>query len=71
VAIARALAMEPAVLLLDEPTSALDEGRMEQLLELLAGLRDGGLAVVAVTHDADFAGALAPRVLSLAGVVLR
>jgi ABC-type polar amino acid transport system ATPase subunit len=71
VAIARALAMEPAVLLLDEPTSALDEGRVGQLLELLAGLRRGGLAIVAVTHDADFATALAPRVLSLAAGVLR
>ncbi|HEY0713921.1 MAG TPA: ATP-binding cassette domain-containing protein [Polyangia bacterium] len=65
VAIARALAMEPKVLLMDEPTSALDDERMRQLLALLAELRRGGLAIVAVTHDADFARALAQRVLVL------
>jgi polar amino acid transport system ATP-binding protein len=65
VAIARALAMEPRVLLLDEPTSALDEARVAQLIELLGGLGRGGLAVVAVTHDPQFAAALAPRVLLL------
>jgi polar amino acid transport system ATP-binding protein len=65
VAIARALAMEPKVLLMDEPTSALDDQRMRQLLALLADLRRGGLAIVAVTHDADFARALAQRVLVL------
>jgi polar amino acid transport system ATP-binding protein len=65
VAIARALAMAPQVLLLDEPTSALDEARVAQLIELLSGLVRGGLAVAAVTHDPDFAAALAPRVLLL------
>jgi ABC-type polar amino acid transport system ATPase subunit len=67
VAIARALAMQPRVLLLDEPTSALDEGRVAQLIELLRGLVRGGLTVAAVTHDPDFAAALAPRVLLLEG----
>jgi polar amino acid transport system ATP-binding protein len=65
VAIARALAMAPQVLLLDEPTSALDEARVAQLIELLGGLVREGLAVAAVTHDPDFAAALAPRVLLL------
>ena len=65
VAIARALAMQPSVLLLDEPTSALDEARIEQLVALLGGLRDSGLALVTVTHDPRFAAALAPRVLTL------
>jgi polar amino acid transport system ATP-binding protein len=65
VAIARALAMAPQVLLLDEPTSALDEARVAQLIELLGGLVRGGLALAAVTHDPDFAAALAPRVLLL------
>jgi L-cystine transport system ATP-binding protein len=67
VAIARALAMEPQVLLLDEPTSALDEERVAQLIDLLRGLARTGLAVVAVTHDPDFAAALATRTLTLAG----
>jgi ABC-type polar amino acid transport system ATPase subunit len=65
VAIARALALTPEVLLLDEPTSALDEGRVTQLIALLRDLVRGGLAVAAVTHDPDFAAALAPRVLRL------
>ena len=58
-AIARALAMEPEVLLLDEPTSALDQERVERLAELLRGLVRGGLALVTVTHDAPFARAVA------------
>jgi polar amino acid transport system ATP-binding protein len=65
VAIARALAMEPQVLLMDEPTSALDDGRIERLTALLADLRREGLAIVAVTHDDDFARALGGRRLLL------
>jgi polar amino acid transport system ATP-binding protein len=71
VAIARALAMQPSVLLLDEPTSALDEGRVGQLTDLLTNLRHAGLALIAVTHDPDFARALTPRVLTLAFATLR
>ena len=70
-AIARALAMEPEVLLLDEPTSALDQGRVDRLTELLRGLVRGGLALVTVTHDAPFARAVAGRVLRLEGGRLR
>jgi ABC-type polar amino acid transport system ATPase subunit len=64
-AIARALAMEPEVLLLDEPTSALDDERTERLAELLRDLVGEGLAALTVTHDAGFAAALGARVLRL------
>jgi ABC-type polar amino acid transport system ATPase subunit len=64
-AIARALAMEPEILLLDEPTSALDEERSAQLAELLRGLLTEGLAALTVTHDREFAAQLGARVLKL------
>jgi ABC-type polar amino acid transport system ATPase subunit len=64
-AIARALAMGPELLLLDEPTSALDDARAERLTELLRRLVADGLALVTVTHDADFARRLGGRVLRL------
>ena len=50
-AIARALAMQPSLLLLDEPTSALDRPRATELLALLSSLQSAGLALILVTHD--------------------
>lgn len=64
-AIARALALDPQVLLLDEPTSALDAARGEDLAALLRDLVREGRAILTVTHDAAFARALDARVLRL------
>jgi len=64
-AIARALAMDPEVLLLDEPTSALDPERTERLSELLRTLRGEGVALLTVTHDVAFARALGARLFRL------
>jgi polar amino acid transport system ATP-binding protein len=64
-AIARALAMDPDVLLLDEPTSALDQGRVDDLLALLRDLAAGGLTLIAVTHDTRVEGALGGRVVTM------
>jgi energy-coupling factor transport system ATP-binding protein len=71
--VATALASAPSVLILDEPTFGQDRRTATELLALLAGLRDGGRAVCFVTHDRDFASALADRTLRLhaPGAVLR
>ena len=65
--LARALALEPDVLLLDEPTAALDEAAKEGVERTLAHLRGrAGLALVVVTHEAAQARRLADRVVRLA-----
>ena len=63
VMLARALALEPEVLLLDEPTAALDESARDAVESALAGL--GGVSMVLVTHDATQAERLASRVVRL------
>jgi putative ABC transport system ATP-binding protein len=56
-AIARALANEPTLLLADEPTGALDSAGGQEVIELLSRLHAGGQTIVLVTHDADVAAA--------------
>lgn len=67
-ALARALAVEPRVLLLDEPTSALDVRTRDRVLDLLVELRQRfGLSVVLVSHDLGAIAGRAARVLVLDG----
>jgi polar amino acid transport system ATP-binding protein len=63
VAIARALAVDPPLLLMDEPTASLDSDRRMELRDLLQGLTREGRTLVVATHDEEFAGACATRVL--------
>ncbi|WP_199035683.1 ABC transporter ATP-binding protein [Glycomyces salinus] len=63
--VASALAAAPGVLLLDEPTFGQDRRTWGELVDLTANIRDEGTAVLAVTHDRDFAAALADRELVL------
>jgi microcin C transport system ATP-binding protein len=66
IAIARALVLEPQLLILDEPTSALDATVQRQVLELIVGLqRRRGLSYMLITHDLDVVRAIAHRVVVL------
>ena len=63
-AVARALIVEPQLLVLDEPTSALDVTIQQQVLGLLQGLqRERGLSYLLITHDVDVIRAMAHDVL--------
>ncbi len=67
VGLARALALEPELLVLDEPTAGLDPDRSEKFVQLIRNLRHQlGLTVIFVTHDLDTLAALADRVAVLA-----
>ena len=63
IAIARALAMDPDVILFDAPTSALDPEMVGEVLELMKELADEGMTMVVVTHEMGFAKEVATRVL--------
>lgn len=65
VALARCLAMRPAVMLFDEPTSALDPGRRKDVADLIQSIKDKNVSIVVVTHDQQFAYQVADRMLSL------
>lgn len=63
IAIARALAMNPDVMLFDEPTSALDPEMVGEVLELMKELAQDGMTMVVVTHEMGFAREVASRVM--------
>ena len=65
-AIVRALAMEPEVMLFDEPTSALDPEMVGEVLDVIKGLVATGMTSVIVTHEMNFAKEVSDRVLFIA-----
>ncbi len=70
-AIARALAMEPKVMLFDEATSALDPELVGEVLAVMRSLADDGMTMVVVTHEMGFAREVASQVLFMdQGVVV-
>ena len=65
-AIVRALAMEPEVMLFDEPTSALDPEMVGEVLDVIKGLAKTGMTCIIVTHEMRFAEEISDRVLFIA-----
>ena len=65
-AIVRALAMEPEVMLFDEPTSALDPEMVGEVLDVIKGLVESGMTCIIVTHEMRFAEEVSDRVLFIA-----
>lgn len=63
IAIARALAMEPEVMLFDEPTSALDPEMIKEVLDVMIELAREGMTMLIVTHEMGFAKNVATRIL--------
>ncbi|WP_435925536.1 amino acid ABC transporter ATP-binding protein [Paenibacillus sp. DYY-L-2] len=71
IAIARALAMEPHVMLFDEPTSALDPEMVGEVLDVMKSLAEKGMTMVIVTHEMGFAREVGDRILFMdQGVIL-
>ncbi len=62
-AIVRAMAMKPDVILFDEPTSALDPEMVKDVLDVIKDLADSGMTIVIVTHEMGFAKEVSDRVL--------
>lgn len=63
IAIARALAMNPEIMLFDEPTSALDPEMIGEVLDVMKELADDGMTMLVVTHEMGFARKVASKVL--------
>lgn len=70
IAIARALAMEPEVILFDEPTSALDPEMIKEVLDVMQNLAKEGMTMIIVTHEMGFAKNVANRLLFMDGGVI-
>lgn len=70
VAIARTLAMDPAVILFDEPTSALDPELVGEVLSVMKSLAEDGMTMIVVTHEITFAKEVADRVIFMDGGVI-
>lgn len=68
-AIVRALAMDPDVILFDEPTSALDPEMVKEVLEVIKDLAVNGMTIVIVTHEMGFAKQISDRVLFMDGAI--
>ena len=62
-AIARALCMQPKIMLFDEPTSALDPEMIKEVLDAMVSLAKGGMTMIVVTHEVGFAKDAADRIL--------
>lgn len=71
IAIARALAMEPDVMLFDEPTSALDPEMVGEVLEVMKDLARDGMTMIVVTHEMGFAREVANRVVFMADGIIQ
>ena len=67
IAIVRALAMDPDVMLFDEPTSALDPEMVGEVLDVMKNLARDGMTMVVVTHEMGFAREVGDRVLFMDG----
>lgn len=67
IAIARALAMEPDVMLFDEPTSALDPEMVGEVLNVMKSLASEGMTMVVVTHEMGFAREVGDRIIFMDG----
>jgi polar amino acid transport system ATP-binding protein len=70
IAIARALCMEPDVMLFDEPTSALDPELTGEVLSVIRGLKSSDSTMIVVTHEMEFARSVADRVIFMANGVI-
>ena len=66
-AIARAVAMEPSILLLDEPTSALDPELTNEILNTIRKIAKDGITMLIVTHEIDFARELCDKIIFMDG----